>query len=71
MSVYKFYTPSSGKYIVSNQAQFDEESFPSSYRNQDMISRKIIISLDENNNFEILSVDARNQFHARNQFGSI
>jgi hypothetical protein len=51
MSVYKFYIPSSGKCIVSNQAQFDEESFP--YRNQDMIRGK----LDEDNNLKILSVD--------------
>jgi hypothetical protein len=49
--VYKFYFPSSGKCIVSNQAQFDEESYP--YRNQDMIRGK----LDEDNNLEILSVD--------------
>ncbi len=51
MSAYKFYIPSSGKCIVSNQARFDEESFP--YRNQDMIRGK----LDEDNNLEILSVD--------------
>jgi hypothetical protein len=51
MSAYKFYIPSSRKCIVSNQARFDEESFP--YRNQDMIRGK----LDEDNNLEILSVD--------------
>ncbi len=51
MSAYKFYIPSSGKCIVSNQTQYDEESFP--YRNQDMISGK----LDEDNNLKILSVD--------------
>ncbi len=44
MSAYKFYIPSSGKCIVSNQARFDEGSFP--YRNQDMIRGK----LDEDNN---------------------
>ena len=51
MSAYKFYIPSSGKCIVSNQARFDEESVP--YQNQDMIKGK----LDEDNNLEILSVD--------------
>jgi hypothetical protein len=50
-SAYKFYIPSSGKCIVSNQARFDEESFP--YRNQDMIRGK----LDEDNKIENLSVD--------------
>jgi hypothetical protein len=49
MSGYKFYIPSSGKCIVSNQARFDEKSFP--YRNQDMISGK----LAEDNNLENLS----------------
>jgi hypothetical protein len=28
MSGYKFYIPSSEKCIISNQARFDEESFP-------------------------------------------
>jgi hypothetical protein len=28
VSAYKFYISSSGKCIISNQAQFDEESFP-------------------------------------------
>ncbi len=51
MSAYKFYIPSSGKCIVSNQAPFDEELLP--YRNQDMISGE----LDEDNNLENLSVD--------------
>jgi hypothetical protein len=51
MSAYKLYIPSSAKCIVSNQARFDEESFP--YRNQDMIRGK----LEEDNNLEILSVD--------------
>jgi hypothetical protein len=49
MSGYKFYTLSPGKCIVSNQDRFDEESF--TYRNQDMICRK----LAEDNNLEILS----------------
>jgi len=54
MSAYKFYIPSSGKCIVSNQARFDEESFP--YRNQDMIRGK----LDEDNNIEILHSKIQN-----------
>ncbi len=55
MSVYKFNIPSSGKCIVSNQARFDEESFPYRVRNrnQDMFRGK----LDEDKNIEILSVD--------------
>jgi hypothetical protein len=53
MSAYKFYFSSSGKCIASNQARFDEESFP--YKIQDMISGK----LDENNNLKILSADKR------------
>jgi hypothetical protein len=51
MSAYRFYIPSSEKCIVSNQARFDEESFPS--RNQELIRG----NLDEDNNLEILSVD--------------
>ncbi len=49
MREYKYCIPSTGKCIVSNQARFNEESFP--YRNQDMISRKMA----EDNNIEILS----------------
>jgi hypothetical protein len=39
MSRYKFFISLRGKCIVSNQAGFDEESFP--YRNQDMIIGKL------------------------------
>ncbi len=55
MSAYKFNILSSRKCIVSNQARFDEESFPYRIRNrnQDMIRGK----LDEDKNIEILSVD--------------
>jgi hypothetical protein len=53
MSAYKFYIPLSGKCIISNQARFDEESFP--YRNQDMIKGK----LDADNDLDVLSADKR------------
>ena len=49
MSAYKFYIPSTGKPIHSNQAKFDGDMYP--YRNQEMIAGK----LAEDNNVDILS----------------
>jgi hypothetical protein len=49
MSTYKFYAPSTGQIIYSNQAKYDEELYP--YRNQDMIER----TLADGHNVDILS----------------
>ncbi len=49
MSAYKFYIPSTGQLINSNQAKFDEDVFP--YCNQEMIEGK----LAEDNHVDILS----------------
>jgi hypothetical protein len=49
MSAYKFYVPSTGQVIYSNQAKFDENFYP--YRNQDMIEGM----LADDHNVDILS----------------
>ena len=49
MSAYKFYIPSTGQLMYSNQAKFDENFFP--YRNKDMIENH----LADDCNVDILS----------------
>ena len=49
MSSYKFWIPSTGQIMCTNQARFDEELFP--YRNKEMIDGRI----SEDNEVEILS----------------
>ena len=49
MSAYKFYIPSTGQLMYSNQAKFDEDFFP--YRNKDMIEGQLADDL----NVDILS----------------
>jgi hypothetical protein len=44
MRAYKFYVPSTGQIMYSNQAKFDEELYP--YRNQDMIQGMLVDTVD-------------------------